>query len=72
MRRKEILVQIEQANVLDKISIVEVSREAKLGWLLKRLLIAAWPKIVKVLSKKLSLEIIEIILAVLGGRSRES
>lgn len=67
MRRREIEEAVVQTDVLGAIDIVEVAKEAKLGWLKTILVKAVWPLIKPLLLKRLNPVLVNLIDNILNG-----
>lgn len=61
MRRREIEIEVEQTDVLAGIDIVEVAKEAKLGWIKVLLIKTVWPIIKPLLLKRLNPVLVNLI-----------
>lgn len=61
MRRREVEIAVEETDVLAHIDIVEVAKEAKLGWLKVLLIKTVWPLIKPLLLKRLNPVLVNLI-----------
>lgn len=67
MRRIEVEIAVEETDVLAHIDIVEVAKEAKLGWLKVLLIKTVWPLIKPLLLKRLNPVLVNLIDSLLIG-----
>lgn len=61
MRRREVLMAIEEVDLLQDIKPEELAKEAKLGWLKRLLIIAIWPIIKPFIAKKIGAKLADVL-----------
>ena len=61
MRRKEILMAVDQVDFLADVKPEELAKEAKLGWLKRLLIIAIWPIIKPFIAKKIGVKLADVL-----------